>query len=375
MSEYPQISDFRIRNIVMSAGRTIGDNGCRYDAFNVIVVQLTDGSGRNGWGYATIARDAVFARPAWFLGPTANAVQLAAEFETHWWPVLRGASPEIVAERSEVESSFDYFDGAVRNALWDLWAKARDMPLWRLLAADFGDGVRVTIPAYASLLDYPLSDSEAAARARRHVAAGFRLVKVKIGADEVERDVARLRAVRRAVGDGIEIGTDANEKWTAAQAADSLETLTVRGVQPAYVEDPLPRTDWAGYRQLAAMTDVPIVAHDYLHKIADVRAFTAEVPLACLRASSDSLDFVLACALHARDHELPLSIGNSFGELNAHVGAAFGIAKHVEFSDLAWPSILRTPIRPTAGYVRLPDVSGAGLDPIDTALDRLPPAG
>ncbi len=370
-----RITDFRVRSVVMSSGRTIGDNGCRYDSFNVVVVQLSDAAGRDGWGYATIARDPVFERAAWFLGPTAGEADLAAAFETHWWPVLRGASPEVVTEPPPVASTYEYFDGAVRNALWDLWAGARNLPLWRLLATDYGDTSRPEVPSYASLLDYPLSDEQAIARARAHVASGFRLVKVKIGADDVERDVQRLLTIRRAVGDDVQISADANEKWTTTRAAAVLETLTRRGVRPSYIEDPLPRSDWAGFRELVELTDVPIVAHDYINTIDEVRRFTAEVPVSCLRTSSDSIDFALACALHARERDLPLSVGNSFGELNAHVAAAFGIARHVEFSDLAWAPLLQTPIRPVAGRLRLPVVAGAGLDPIPAVLEGLQPAG
>ncbi len=370
-----EISAFRVRSIIMPAGRTIGDNGCRYASFNVVVVTLSDAGGRDGWGYATIARDPAFERAAWFLGPTAHELDLAAAFETHWWPVLRGVSPEVVTQPAPVESPYEYFDGAVRNALWDLWAKARNLPLWRLLASDYGDVARAEVPSYASLLDYPLSGQEAAARARAHAAAGFRLVKVKIGADDVERDVERLLTVRRAVGDDVQISADANEKWTSNEASAALAALTKRGVRPAYIEDPLPRSDWSGFRELAELTDVPIVAHDYINTIDEVRRFTAKVPLSCLRASSDSVDFVLGCALHARECDLPLSVGNSFGELNAHVAAAFGIARHVEFSDLAWAPVLQTPIRPISGCLRLPDVAGAGLDPIAAVLEGLPPAG
>jgi L-alanine-DL-glutamate epimerase-like enolase superfamily enzyme len=366
-----RIDGFRIWTLRVPVGRTVGDNSCTYDRLNALVVQLTTRHGIDGWGYATTTSDGVFTREAWFIADMATASELTNEFEARWWPHLAGASSEIVTAPSDVTSDYAYLDGAVRNALWDIWAKVHDMPLFRVLAAEYGEKSRRSVPAYASLLDFPLSDRVAAERARMHARAGFRCVKVKVGADDAKRDLARLRAIRGAVGDAVEIGADANEAWTSSTAAAALAFFEENGMSLSYIEDPLPRDDLEGFAELVRGTDVKVVAHDYYTSMEDVRALCSRVPLARLRASSDSIDFALACVLYAREHALPVSIGNSFGEVNAHIGAAFAIVTHVEFSDLSWARLLTTPTGQSDGYLIPPAVAGAGLNPRRTMLERL----
>jgi hypothetical protein len=116
---------------------------------------------------------------------------------------------------------------------------------------------------------------------------------------------------------------------------------------------------------------VPLHAHDYLSTIEQVERFCAQVPLACLRASSDAVDFPVACCLYAREHGLQVSIGNSFGELGVHVAAAFSVVRHMEFSGLAWSQLLQDPVRVSGGNVIPPAGPGAGLDPRPDQIERL----
>jgi L-alanine-DL-glutamate epimerase-like enolase superfamily enzyme len=168
------IDSFRVWRLTVTAGRMIGDNSCAYDRFSVVAVQLHAPGADGAWGYCSTASDGTFARPAWFIEPMAGASELTEAFDESWWPRLRGADPEILPELPLGVSRFSYLDSAVRNALWDLRAKQRGVPLYRLLAAPYGE-TRPEVPAYGSLLDFPLSDSDAVALARQRASDGFRL--------------------------------------------------------------------------------------------------------------------------------------------------------------------------------------------------------
>jgi L-alanine-DL-glutamate epimerase-like enolase superfamily enzyme len=365
------IDSFRVWRLTVPAGRVIGDCSCAYDRFSVVAVQLHVPDTDWAWGYCSTASDGTFARPAWFIEPMAGASELTGAFDESWWPRLRGADPEILPELPLRASRFSYLDSAVRNALWDLRAKRRGVPLYQLLATLYGDTPRPEVPAYGSLLDFPLSDADAAALARQRASDGFRLLKVKVGADNPNRDLERVRLIRAAAGELVDVSGDANEAWSAPQAAETLDFLRRGGVPLAYIEDPLPAADLAGFAELARTTEVPLHAHDYLSTIEQVEQFCAQVPLACLRASSDAVDFPLACCLYAREHGLQVSIGNSFGELGVHVAAAFSVVRHMEFSGLAWSQLLQDPVRVRGGNVIPPAGLGAGLDPRPDQIERL----
>jgi L-alanine-DL-glutamate epimerase-like enolase superfamily enzyme len=99
---------------------------------------------------------------------------------------------------------------AIDMALWDLRARAAEQPLAEYLGGRFGDGVDL----YRSISqDTP---DKMAMRAKKYLAEGYRRLQVKVGGDP-RVDVARLAAVRDAVGPEVILFADANGGWTRAQ--------------------------------------------------------------------------------------------------------------------------------------------------------------
>ncbi|GHC74423.1 mandelate racemase [Pseudorhodoferax aquiterrae] len=138
-------------------------------------------------------------------------------------------------------------------ALWDLRSQATGWPLYRLLG-----GAAKPIKAYAGGIALGWQDPELLAEeALQHVGAGYRALKLRVG-DTPVRDIARVRAVRRAVGEAIDILVDANTAY-------SLDD--VRRVMPAYeecavgwLEEPFPPQDRRAYAAAARLGRVPLAA-------------------------------------------------------------------------------------------------------------------
>lgn len=138
-------------------------------------------------------------------------------------------------------------------ALWDIRAKAAGWPLYRLLG-----GAPRAIPAYAGGISLGWQPPEdLAAEAQGYVALGYKAVKLRVG-DTAKKDIARVQAVREALGDDIDILVDANTRYT-------LED--VRRVMPAYrelavgwLEEPFPPQDYRAYKDAAALGAVPLAA-------------------------------------------------------------------------------------------------------------------
>jgi D-galactarolactone cycloisomerase len=138
-------------------------------------------------------------------------------------------------------------------ALWDIRAKAAGWPLYKLLG-----GASKPIRAYAGGISLGWQDpGSLTEEAAGYISKGYRAIKLRVG-DNPRADVARATAVRKAVGDEIEILVDAN---TGYKLDD------VRRVMPAYdelqigwLEEPFPAQDYRSYQAAATLGNVPLAA-------------------------------------------------------------------------------------------------------------------
>ena len=158
---------------------------------------------------------------------------------------------------------------AVDTALWDLRCRRAGEPLWRLAG-----GHRRRVPVYdteGGWLHLPTDELVRGALASQ--AAGWQGVKLKVGKPRLHEDLERLRAVRDAVGPGLEIMVDANQSMTAAEAirrAAAFEPLEL-----AWFEEPLPADDLGGHRRVAAATSIPVAVGESLYSVGQFREYLA----------------------------------------------------------------------------------------------------
>lgn len=149
-----------------------------------------------------------------------------------------------------------YAKSAVDMALWDL--KARSLGV--TAATLFGGRARDIVPIGAVIA---LSDPDSmAADARTWLARGARFFQCKI-AEDVGSSVARLTAIRAAIGDEVEIAVDGNASFSRSQALCTAEALGRFDIK--YFEQPLQRYDLDGMAMLVRNAPFPIVADESLH--------------------------------------------------------------------------------------------------------------
>ena len=118
----------------------------------------------------------------------------------------------------------------------------------------------------------PAAGAEAALQA---IEAGFTTLKFKAGAERETADlVARVRAIRTAVGPDVRLRLDINGAWDLPTAQDRLEAVARFGIE--YVEQPLPADDSAGAAELRCRVDVPIAADEAAASMVAVRRLLAE---------------------------------------------------------------------------------------------------
>jgi L-fuconate dehydratase len=207
-------------------------------------------------------------------------------------PQLRWLGPE--------KGAMHMATGAVVNAAWDLAAKRAGKPVWQFLgemspeelvaqvdfrwlsdaltpqqaleilrAAQPGREERVArllergYPAYTTTpgwLGY--SDEKLARLSREAVADGFSQIKLKVGAS-VDDDVRRMRVAREAVGDGIRIAVDANQRWDVEPAIDWMRQLAP--YDPYWIEEPTSPDDILGHAAVRrAVTPIKVATGEHI---------------------------------------------------------------------------------------------------------------
>jgi L-fuconate dehydratase len=175
---------------------------------------------------------------------------------------------------------------SVTNACYDLWAKKRGVPLWKLLidlspeeivntldlsyleeemttaqaialinSQNEGAGQRKSIlskgyPGYDTSIGwFNYSDEKVRENCKKAVAEGFTAMKLKVGSKEAERDVRRAHIVREVAGDNIKVMLDANQQWTLPQALDICKQL--QSMNPFWIEEPTHPDDILAHKILA----------------------------------------------------------------------------------------------------------------------------
>jgi len=173
---------------------------------------------------------------------------------------------------------------SVTNACYDLWAKKRGLPLWKLLTDLSPEQIVNTLDlSYLedvmtreqalSLLDpegkqqrssiieqgYPgydtsvgwfnYDDEKVRLNCRKAIAEGFTAMKLKVGSTDPQRDIRRAHIVREEAGDHSKVMLDANQQWTLPQALSICKEL--QSMNPYWIEEPTHPDDVLAHKTLA----------------------------------------------------------------------------------------------------------------------------
>jgi L-alanine-DL-glutamate epimerase-like enolase superfamily enzyme len=148
---------------------------------------------------------------------------------------------------------------AVDTALWDLKCRRAKLPLHI-----FAGGAQKNVPLYTTEGGWlHLSPETLVEDALQAKAQGFGGSKIKIGRPHVSEDMARLMAVREAVGPAFEIMTDANQAFTVDEAIRRARHY--EDADLAWFEEPLPADDLDGHIRLNAATRIPVAVGESLY--------------------------------------------------------------------------------------------------------------
>src|SRR5271155_218908 len=295
---------------------------------------------------------------------------------------------------------------SITNACWDLWAKSRGVPLWKLLL-DLDDEVLVATldlsyledvlsrdEALALLRDerrtrsgresilqtgYPGYDTsvgwmsyddekvrELTLKAMDH---GFRALKLKVGSDDENRDTRRAAMLRETVGDSGVLMFDANQRWNAPEAKRRCAALA--SFKPLWIEEPTHPDDIHAHIELCrAIAPVRIAAGEHIPNRVLFKNYFLYGGMHFVQADCTRLAGVsefLAVSLMAKKFQLPIvpHVGD-MGQIHQHLVLFNHVAVNHQIYFLEHIPHLREhfvfPAQVRGGVYKTPQEPGASVD-------------
>ena len=244
----------------------------------------------------------------------------------------------------------------VDTALWDWRARSLNLPLWQLLG-----GAQTRVPVYTTEGGWlHLGVDELVAQTLDAKAQGFKGAKIKIGRPHVSEDLARLSAVRAAVGPGFEIMTDANQGFNRPEVVRRAAAFAPLDL--AWLEEPLPAEDVSGHRQLREHTSIPVAVGESLYHLSQFREYLETGACSIVQPDVARIGGItpwIKVAHMAEGFDVPVC-PHFLMELHVSLCAAVPNAAWVEYIPQL-DDITTSRIRVEAGYAFPPDTPGLGI--------------
>ncbi|MCV3763992.1 mandelate racemase/muconate lactonizing enzyme family protein [Rhizobium sp. TRM95796] len=347
---------FRITRFQFARDRVIGDSQVRADDANVAALELISKSGAVGLGFIQT-----------LFTPLPGEDEISRVFAGEIWPVIEGQPAIALAHRQSRprggnQRAFSLpFHEALQVALWDLAAKEAGLPLHRLLG-----GRRDRVKAYASGLDYHLSDDQFQSLFAYAASIGYRAFKIKVGHPDFERDLHRLKMLKAVVPAGSDIMIDANEAWSAKESLMKIELIQKEGHDLLWVEDPILRSDFDGLRLLRrSASRTQINTGEYLDLTG--KRLLLEAEAADMINVHGQVGDVMKIGWLAAEKAVPVSLGNTFLEVGVHMACALPEVEWLEYSFQNFDHLVDEPVRIENGWAYAPERPGHGLVLSETA--------
>ncbi|MGX5828891.1 mandelate racemase/muconate lactonizing enzyme family protein [Mesorhizobium sp. 43Arga] len=317
------------------------------------IVTITDSDGAVGTGYS------------YTIGTGGSSVMRL--LSDHLAPRLVGRDPDMIeaiwhdlefaTHATTIGAITAIAIAAIDTALWDLRAKKQKLPLWKLAG-----GAKDRCPLYTTeggwlhIETAALVDDALAAKAK-----GFRGSKVKIGRPHGSEDLARLSAVRKAVGDGYEIMTDANQGFSVDEAIRRAARL--RELDLAWIEEPLPADDIDGHIRLSNSTPTPIAIGESLYSMRHFREYMQKGACSIVQVDVGRIGGItpwLKIAHAAEAFDIPVC-PHFLMELHVSLTCAVQNGRYVEYIPQL-DQLTGKHMRIEDGHALAPDESGIGID-------------
>jgi L-alanine-DL-glutamate epimerase-like enolase superfamily enzyme len=284
-------------------------------------------------------------------------------------------------EKSGGHSERSIAIGTIEVALWDAVAKIASQPLHCVLAERYNGGrtardVFCYVGGGWYLPGRSIADLQD--EMRRHLDAGYTLVKMKVGGLPLDQDLRRLEAVLEVVGSGSRLAVDANCKFARDDALAYADALAPYGLR--WFEEPCDPLDFALLAEIASRYPGALASGENLFSTQDVENLAR---FGGLRPDRDIIQVDppqfygigpyagTVALLETRGWRRASLFPHGGNQMSLHIAGGFGLGGAESYPGVFGPfGGFADDARPVAGRIKLPDLPGIGFE-AQSALYRI----
>ena len=292
-------------------------------------------------------------------------------------PALLGKDPfeleEIWKRMDFIAPTYSMAKASIDMALWDIMGKTLNMPVHRLL----GGSKPEKIPNVGLVgIDEPEVVADVASE---FVSNGYRGIRLKIAPGQ---DVECVAAVREAIGDDVDLRVDCNQGYRVSEAVKMIRNIEPYGIE--MVEQPTIWWDFNGMAEVAAAVDTPLMAHESMYLLSDVKnlidvgafgvlGLKTYRPWGGITGARRLLEMArvmnIPCMFHD-DLELSVSLAAATQIISAYRNVITHKCELSGYPEWMGDDVTTESVRFEKGYVYVPDGPGLGVELDDDKVSR-----
>jgi len=333
-----------------------------YAQQKLVVAEISTDEGIKGLGYSLV-----------FGGGGAEAVR--TYLETRLKPVVLGEDPLFVERLWEKMFRADmgvkkqgvaaYALSALDIGLWDIAGKAAELPLYKLWGA-----ATDRIPAYGSGGWSKYGERELIAEAEKYAALGCKYYKMKIHHPDPRENRKRVEAVRRALGEGVRMMVDVNQRLDVL--GNVRQAALLEDFDLVWYEEPVLADDIAACAEVAQAIRIPVATgeNNYtryeFRELIERRAARYLMPDVC---RANGFSETLRIGHLAAAHQVAVA-PHVAHELSIQIVGALSNGFLVEFIDWTPPDLFEEMPQCKDGQFKIPDRPGHGMALVKGAKEK-----